>query len=214
MKQNDESIRLYINRRFKSPSWGIKRYRKKEGKIMKKVLTIVTVLVLFGFMGIIVKQPHITPTYAKYVSGHEQPINMAGKVQITQEEQKELTHDEIVSLTDTFMELLVQEIDDHYRVEKFDTKEELLKAFTPYIKKEAVQPYIDFYYEEKEDGLYILPTETPPWFENKTEYDKETLDNGNVQVTQQNENALYGKYTIIIEFEYIDGTWKIANISE
>src|SRR5699024_10586467 len=155
--------------------------------------------------------------YAKHVNGNEQTIDTVEKTpneKLIQREQEELTHEQIVDLTDTFMELLVQEIDDHYRVVRFETIEELMDAFTPYITKEAVQPYIDFYYEEKEDGLYLLPTETPPWFENEVEYDKETLDNGNVRVTQHNENALYGKYTIMIDFEYNDGTWKIVNISE
>lgn len=181
---------------------------------MKKVITIATVFILFGFMAAVVKQPNIIPVNAKHVSGHEQSIDREEKSQLTQAEQNTLTHEEIVSLTDTFMEILVQETDEHYRVEQFSSKEELLQAFTPYIKKEAVQPYIDFYYDEKEDGLYILPTETPPWFENEIVYDKERLENGNVQITQHNENALYGKYTIKMEFEYDEGTWKIANISE
>ncbi|QGH34272.1 hypothetical protein GI584_09650 [Gracilibacillus salitolerans] len=186
---------------------------------MKKIITILTFVVLFAFAIVMLNQPGIEQMYAKQDHLHAQKNTGLKQVQVENikqaaetNDEDDITHEEIVKLTDTFMELLVQEIDDHYKVEQFDTKEELLNAFEPYVVKEAVQPYIDYYYEEKEDGLYIVPTETPPWFEKKEDYKKESEDN-KVRITQSNENELYGPYTIEIVFEKVDGTWKIANIS-
>ncbi|WP_208586356.1 hypothetical protein [Gracilibacillus suaedae] len=183
---------------------------------MKKITTMITFVVLFAFAIITINQPDTEQMYAK--QNHEYVHKSAGLKQVQVDnikqaaETKDITHEEIVKLTDTFMDLLVQEIDDHYKVVRFDTKEELLNAFEPYVVKDAVKPYIDYYYEEKEDGLYIVPTETPPWFEKDEDYEKESKDN-KVIITQSNENELYGPYTIEIVFEKIDGTWKIANIS-
>ncbi|MGP4040544.1 hypothetical protein ACTWP4_11730 [Gracilibacillus sp. D59] len=183
---------------------------------MKKIITIVTFVVLFVFAIVMINQPTVEQMYAKQDQIHAQKniglkqIQVDNIKQIT--ETNDITHEEIVKLTDKFMDLLVQEIDDHYKVVRFNTKEELTNAFEPYIVKEAVKPYIDFYYKEKEDGLYIVPTETPPWFEKDKDYEKESEGN-KVTITQTNENELYGTYTIEIVFKKIDSKWKIANIS-
>ncbi|WP_058306879.1 hypothetical protein [Gracilibacillus massiliensis] len=185
---------------------------------MKKIITTVTVIALFAFAMMVVNQPQMdqaqaqeTPKAHATKSNELKSLKMDDIKQMTQKEAN-LSHEQIVTLTDKFMELLVQDIDDHYKVEQFDTKQELIKVFDPYVKQEVVQPYIDFYYKEKEDGLYIVPTETPAWFVKDAEYEKEQKD-GKITVTQTNENALHGKYTIVLTFEKIDETWKIVNIS-
>ncbi|SHM91395.1 hypothetical protein [Gracilibacillus kekensis] len=185
---------------------------------MKKIITTATVIVLFLFAIMMVSQPQMDQTQAQETTkvhasknNTEKLLNFDDIKQVTQQE-ADLSHEQIVALTDKFMELLVQDIDDHYKVEKFNTKQELIQAFEPYVKKEAVQPYIEFYYQEKEDGLYIVPTETPAWFVKDAEYEKEQKDR-KIEVTQTNENALYGKYTIVLTFEKVDETWKIVNIS-
>ncbi|MGN8645241.1 hypothetical protein ACTNEO_03990 [Gracilibacillus sp. HCP3S3_G5_1] len=183
---------------------------------MNKIITRTTVLVLFVFAIAVMNYLDSEHIYANSNHIHVQKNAALKQVPSKSIEQKtdsnEITHAEIVKLTDTFMDLLVQEVDDHYKVVRFNTKEELINAFEPYIVREAVQPYIDFYFKEKEDGLYILPTETPPWFDKDEDYNKKIEDN-KVTITQANENALYGKYTIEMGFEKMDGTWKIVNIS-
>ncbi len=184
---------------------------------MKKIITMVTIAVLFAFAGFMVSQPQMDQTQAQDNNIHAQKNNELTKVnfddvkQVTEKE-TDLSHEQIVTLTDKFMELLVQDVDDNYKVVEFNTKQQLIKAFEPYVQKEVVEPYIDFYYQEKEDGLYIVPTETPAWFEKDVEYQKESAD-GKVKITQTNENALHGKYTIVITFEKSDDAWKIENIS-
>ncbi|GAQ16272.1 carboxypeptidase [Oceanobacillus picturae] len=93
-----------------------------------------------------------------------------------------------------------------------DSKAELLSAFESVAVEEMVEPYVSFYFEEKPDGLYILPTETPPWFIAENPYDMVQLDNDLVKVKQQNETALHGAYTIEFEFVY-DKQWKIGNVT-
>lgn len=128
-------------------------------------------------------------------------------------DEQTITHEEIIVLTDKFMEQLVQEIDDDYRVVHFDTKEALESSFDDIAMREVTVEYTDFYYEETADGLYILPTETPPWFIETNDYHVIQLNKGQVKVVQENETHLYGQYTITYEFSFEDKEhWKITNI--
>ncbi|MDX8044797.1 hypothetical protein SH601_02260 [Gracilibacillus sp. S3-1-1] len=174
---------------------------------MKRIITSLTVVILMIFAVGVIYNADTDEKHAKYHT-HVERIVAAEQKTVN----PDLTHEEILHLTDMFMSLLVQEVDNHYKVVQYDTKEELLKAFEPYITREAIQPYIDYYYYEEDDGLYIVPTETPPWLDKNEPYEI-TKDDGKVTVKQTTENALQGKYTIEIVCEKIEDTWKIANIS-
>ncbi|WP_245843975.1 hypothetical protein [Oceanobacillus rekensis] len=125
--------------------------------------------------------------------------------------EKELTHEEIVALTNRFMEILVQDIDSNYKVIQFDTKEELLNEFEKVTTKETAIQLVDFYYTEKVDGLYLLPTETPPWFLEENDYDMISMDASTVKVVQDNYTELDGDYQLELDFTY-ETDWKITNI--
>ncbi|RKQ29566.1 hypothetical protein [Oceanobacillus halophilus] len=127
-------------------------------------------------------------------------------------EKKELTHDNIVQLTNRFMDILVQDSEENYKVKQFNTKEDLLTEFEKVSTRETAKSYVDFYYEEKADGMYILPTETPPWFIQDNDYDIEQVSNNTVKIIQNNTTDLDGNYTIEMEFTY-HKTWKITNIT-
>lgn len=146
-------------------------------------------------------------TYRVFAVEYEEPVH---KDHI---ESQPITHEEIVVLTDKFMEQLVQEVDDHYKVIHFDTKEALMASFDNISRTEVTAEYVEFYYEERSDGLYILPTETPPWFIEKNDYDMIQLNENQVEVIQENETDLYGQYAITFEFTFDHGHWKISNIN-
>lgn len=124
----------------------------------------------------------------------------------------EITHQEILTLTNQFMDTLVQDIDEYtYKVLHFNSKEELLTAFESVTTEVLAKPYVDFYYEEEEDGLYIVPTSTPPWFESENDYNVVQLDENTVKVIQFNETEFYGDYEIELELTF-DDNWTITDI--
>ncbi|UJL45128.1 hypothetical protein KFZ58_11950 [Virgibacillus sp. NKC19-16] len=135
-------------------------------------------------------------------------------VEAEEDQQKEehITHEEVISLTGEFMDILVQEADENYKVVNYDTKDELLNAFEQVTTRETAKIYVDYFYREEADGLYILPTETPPWFMEENEYDMVQLDNKQVKVVQENQSFFYDEYEIEIEFSF-EKEWKITNIS-
>ncbi|MFP7492147.1 hypothetical protein SFC66_00060 [Terribacillus saccharophilus] len=126
-------------------------------------------------------------------------------------EQQELNDEQIDQLTSAFMDKITQDIDSNYKVLNYNTKEELLKSFDEVAAREVSEPIVDFYFTEEADGLYILPTETPAWFNPDNSYKVETDSDKYVTITQSNTDELYGNYTIEIKFLY-DGGWKIAAV--
>ncbi|HLR41445.1 MAG TPA: hypothetical protein VK091_07185 [Virgibacillus sp.] len=126
-------------------------------------------------------------------------------------EDQTLSHEQIIALTDQFMETLVQKTEDN-KVINFDTKEKLLHAFDDIATKKVASTYVDYYYYEEADGLYMIPTETPPWFNKENDYNVVQLGNNKVKVEQENESALSGSYTVAYEFTF-DKTWKITKIT-
>ncbi|KKE79511.1 hypothetical protein NSA56_16930 [Oceanobacillus caeni] len=177
---------------------------------MKKIAIFIGVLIT----GIIVLLLSITNENLLPVSAEGRQFTLSSEYMETGDkmENKQLTHEDIVFLTNEFMDILVQPTDINGRVIDFHTKEELLKEFEGITTKEVAMPYVDFYYKEKGDGLYIVPTETPPWFVAKNEYKIDQINETKVILTQKNQVDLYGDYTIEIEFTY-NGDWKISSIT-
>lgn len=147
-----------------------------------------------------------------FASDHQQNETFSSiKEKVNIQEEKELSHEEVIALTNGFMDILVQDIDSNYKVNHFDTKEELLTEFEKVTTKETARQLVDFYYMEKADGLYLLPTETPPWFLEENDYDMISKDASTVKVVQDNYTELDGNYQLELEFTF-DTDWKITNI--
>ena len=123
-----------------------------------------------------------------------------------------ITHDEIVELTDEFMTTLVQDIDSNYKVKNYHNKDSLIKAFSDFTTEEVVRVYVDYYYTEEDDSLYIIPTETPPWFNKQNQYDVVQLEKNKVLVKQENKSELFADYGIDFEFTFANQKWKITKI--
>ncbi|WP_249871145.1 hypothetical protein [Oceanobacillus saliphilus] len=177
----------------------------KQPKKLKWIITI-------GIVALLVYIGSTTINKELVLADDHEQINMSS---LTKDElfssEAALTHDDVVHLTRTFMDILVQDTNVNYQVINFNTKEELLNEFEKVTTKETAQDYVDFYYTEEADGMYILPTETPPWFLEGNEYDMINVDASTVKVVQENYTDLYGYYTLELEFTF-DGDWKITEI--
>lgn len=124
-----------------------------------------------------------------------------------------IKHDDIVQLTDLFMHTLVQETDKNYRVLEYPDKESIVDAFKHITTEDVVKAYVDYYFFEENGALYLVPTETPPWFDKQNGYDVVQLDKSTFLVKQDNQSELYGEYGIELEFTFLDQEWKITKIT-
>jgi hypothetical protein len=166
------------------------------------------------FMRVILGIIVIVLSIAVFLPSLEKPINSGEKVEqsSTQTSIQSISRNEIIRLTDEFIATLVQDTDLNYQVQNYHNKVSLLQAFEKIATEEVVTPYIDYYFKEEHDRLYIVPTETPPWFIKQNEYDVVQLDNNKVLVKQENNSELYGEYGIDIEFTFANQEWKITKI--
>lgn len=190
---------------------------KKRHYVINIVFTILLMITIVVFM-----KTSATPysqadqkEVHKRISNTKQKQNVEHLQQLDyaqDETRPEISHEEIVSLMDQFMDTLVQEVDDNYKVIHFDHIDDLVDELAAISTHEIAQIFIGYYYENKSDGLYIIPTETPPWFMADHPYDVVQLNEDQVQITQTNETDFYGTYTIELELTYQDG-WKITKIT-
>ncbi|GEL77930.1 hypothetical protein [Tenuibacillus multivorans] len=127
---------------------------------------------------------------------------LAGKVNV--QASSTLTEAQVVSITEKFMDHLVQDVDEDYRVQNYQSMESYKDSFKQLASQKVVDMYVDMFYEEKGQALYIIPTETPPWFVEGNEYELEQLDEQTYRVTQTNDLELYGTYTIMIDLKLND----------
>lgn len=127
---------------------------------------------------------------------------------------KQLKHEEIVSLMELFMNQLVQKTNDNYQVLNYNSKQELIERFMEFTSYDVAKKFIDFYYKENENKLFIVPTETPPPFEKDSSYEQEQIADDHIRIVQENTEELYGSYVINIDF-YFDNLngWKLEDIS-
>ncbi|KGX86777.1 hypothetical protein [Pontibacillus litoralis] len=182
----------------------------KRKQLFPTIMACVIVLVFIPFL-------NTSANANKNMSSNEHSIRESTTTQKSNEMSREisdveLTNDEVARIAEQFMEKLVQETDRQGKVVNFDTKQQLIQSFHTLTHTDVAKEYVDFYYKEYNNGLYIIPTETPPWFQPSNAFQTKTLANGNVQVVQHNQSDLYGDYTIALQFGYEDNQWKIVNI--
>lgn len=196
----------------------------RKSKLMKKFKRISYLLTIFSmlFIAFQIDGYNINATELRDASNHQQvevnveSFDSLNSTEVNNEEEDienlTITYDQVVELTDQFMEILVQEIDHNNKVLNYDTKDALLESFRSVASKEIGETYIDFYYNETTEGLYVIPTEIPPRFNKKNDYNMIQLNNKQVKVIQENQSDLYGNHQIEYEFSFDDG-WKITGIT-
>ncbi|TFB13799.1 hypothetical protein E3U55_15460 [Filobacillus milosensis] len=120
---------------------------------------------------------------------------------LNMEENHELSEAQIIAVTQQFLNHLVQETDENYKVKNYQSLKEYKNSFSNIASEKVVNKYVNYLYEEKGQALYIIPTETPAWFAPSNEYEKTSLDNNTYRITQSNDMEMYGEYTIIFDIK-------------
>ncbi|WP_079710964.1 hypothetical protein [Paraliobacillus ryukyuensis] len=179
--------------------------KRQRSKILIGLLAIIPLL-LFANSGM-TSNNQSTKQLSTNVAANKNEDVQATKTELT------LSHEKIVEKTSAFMDILVQETDQQYKVKGMSTKQALIKAFNDVASSEVAKKYVDVYYNEKDDGLYIVPTELPPWFVADQDYQKEKISNNKYRIQQSNQSDLYGNYEIELELSYVQQKWKITSVN-
>ncbi|MCP8617798.1 hypothetical protein [Salirhabdus salicampi] len=161
------------------------------GFLTARSLPFIILLIMTNPHPMLNHEINLSINYSNHVKSHPTTVQRP--------EVEKLTHEDVVSLTRTFMDKLVQETDEQYRVIHFHSKRELVGDFRDVSSLSLAKRIVDLYYKEHDNQLYIIPTETPPWFVENQPYEQE-IEGEQVKITQYNKTELYGNYKITLYF--------------
>lgn len=124
---------------------------------------------------------------------------------------EELIEEKAISLENEFMSRLFVNLDEGTgKVKGYNNKEELIANLSEVTKKSIAESYVDDYYREREDGLYIIAKDKPVRIYTDTAYKLEKTS-GNYELIQEAENELRGKYKFRVKFTYKNNNWIISD---
>ncbi|MCF6408877.1 hypothetical protein [Pseudalkalibacillus salsuginis] len=166
-------------------------------------------------------------TFSKsQIEVQNEPLAMNANLEYANEEEKVKTtstgsninveapnKSDFVQIAETFMQEVVQPTDVNYKVSDFDTKQGLVRYLNQYVSEKVAKYYVDGLYQEEQDGLYIIPTELPPWIEKGNPSTLKKVDENHYQLEQNNSSDLYGDYFIQLNFKKNGDNWIIESVN-
>lgn len=128
----------------------------------------------------------------------EAPINGFNKIKALKLEQE-------------FKSIVLQDTDSNQKVINYNNKMNLINKLSKVMKKDLAKKYINNYFKENDNNLYLIPKDSPTWLiENKKIYIKQ-LNEKNYKAIQYNKNSLIGDYELVINYKLINDKWIIEN---
>lgn len=142
------------------------------------------------------------PASPKQAASFIEPSAMAEETPETKPNAKQLSK--------AFMDKLTPEINDQYKVKDYSNKADLIHDLSTVASKEVASDYVNGMFEERSGGLYIIPTELPPWVEADQPYELKRLSETSYHLIQHNKSDLYGEFSITLGFEKVNSHWVIT----
>ncbi|SET18400.1 D-alanyl-D-alanine carboxypeptidase [Salinibacillus kushneri] len=130
----------------------------------------------------------------------------------SEEIDKTLEKQEAEQFIQSFREQLIQETDQNLRVKNFNHKEELINNLSKLADPELAKQYVDVFYKEENNHLYLIPKNGPVLLNKNIPYKLAKNEQGLYYVSQENENEMMGKYSLYILFNRTENRWMIKDI--
>ncbi|MCM3664704.1 DUF4367 domain-containing protein [Mesobacillus subterraneus] len=156
----------------------------------------------------ILKEQGFTTVLGPYIS----ELEALEQQQAAIDEQLAFNEEKAIALLERFNNTINSAFNDATEDEKFNTyktKEEFYSLFTDFVAREFVESTFSFRVDEKEDGLYVVPTEYPPHYIPEFPFQLIRISETEYTLTQYQETDLYGQLTLTITFKNHSGTWMI-----
>lgn len=127
------------------------------------------------------------------------------------EENQTIQKPDYTQIESTFKERLIVETDNQSKVKDFYTKEALVEHLETILATDLAKGYVDRYYHEENDGLYLETQDSPVWLDTEDEFESTKQSEKEYRVVQQGENQLLGEYELMITYQYKEEQWKITS---
>ncbi|KAB2332996.1 hypothetical protein [Bacillus mesophilum] len=133
----------------------------------------------------------------------------------------EPTKEELADIINNFtveMEEIDKTVNSNYefgfKYPDIETREEYYSYFTHLATLEVIDQCFSFRLEEKDDGLYMLPTNYPFHFSFENPYDIKKINDKKYQILQIQNNVMFSPddFQLTFTFEKIKNRWIITNI--
>lgn len=128
------------------------------------------------------------------------------------EEEEKITLDEeqaqqvIKDFHDVFMNV-IENANDEGEIIDYHSNEELKDEFINYMSEEQADIFVENYFEENDEKLYVIPMETPFWINEEEEFTFEQVSDLEYEVSQEIENELAGHLRLIYVITLRDEDW-------
>ncbi|MGM7701492.1 M15 family metallopeptidase [Pseudalkalibacillus sp. Hm43] len=133
-----------------------------------------------------------------------------GEEQRDKENEDPIKEPAYAKIESSFKDLLMQETNAQQRVKAFSDKESLIQHLEAIVAKDVAEHYVDQYFEEKNDDLYLKKQDAPVWLNTDEEFEEKQQSETTYVVIQTTQNQLRGKYTLKITYQYTEDQWKIS----
>ncbi|MET3696809.1 hypothetical protein SAMN05877753_101616 [Bacillus oleivorans] len=104
--------------------------------------------------------------------------------------------------------------DEQYKVQEFQSKEEIVAEAEKFLTREFAQEVADLRYEDKEDGVYIIPMDGPVTLDETKDYNLEKVSGTEYRLTQEQTSDLHGNVQLEVIFVKQADHWVIQDVNE
>ncbi len=170
----------------------------------RKILSAATLLLLLAF-----------PAYITYDAFKvEAPGQQGSTLESNQNPNAQaVTPDKppVTKLENQYKSVLIQPISDQRNVLKFDTKQQLIKAFTEVMSHDLAAENADAFYRENSEGLFLESRGGPITLNAAPDYNLAKIKDREYKVTQEKSGEYTGNARLSITYIYHDGKWIIQD---
>ena len=106
------------------------------------------------------------------------------------------------------------EADDQNKVLEFQSKEELAVEASQFLSQKLVQEVLNLRYEDREDGVYVIPMDGPVTLDETKDYHLEKISDTEYRLTQEISNDLHGHIHLEVIFRKENDYWIIQDVIE
>lgn len=99
------------------------------------------------------------------------------------------------------------------KVKDFDSKKALTGHFMRIMSPELARWHVETYFKEEDDGLYVIPTDSPTFFTEEKPYEVEKVDQRKYKVIQERQNEMIGHVKMIYILSFKEDKWIVEAIA-
>lgn len=124
-----------------------------------------------------------------------------------------LTKEKAINIENKFFDMIFdpETVEKSNEVKDYNTKKELISDASTIAEKKLVEDYVDNFYREENNKLYIIPKGGPARIIKESPYKIKKINDTTYEAIQNEQDQMRGKYKLTVEFKYLDGKWKIIN---